>query len=299
MAEMYKALGRNLARQLTVQHLANRILRTLGHARLLPAAVWKRLPVDATFVVKLPEDAAFKYRSLPPDSIGRALYWRGIDGWETETIKLYFRLAAQSRVILDIGANTGVYTLIACAASSTSTVYAFEPVRHIYQLLAANLMINEWQGRCTIQNAAIADRVGKAQFHIPYGEIPTSASLQIGGFRGLKGNLVEVDVYRLDEMCSNNDIDLVKIDVEGFEDKVLVGMENILRESAPAILVECNPDGPYCQVDHLLSKFGYTFYHILAQGPVKMASIQPDVSQRYRNYLCLPEERLHFLQASK
>lgn len=284
---MYKPLGRQFARQLAANPARRRLLRALSRAGLLPPSVWKRLPVEATFSVELLDGDSFEYASVADDSIGRALYWRGIDGWETETINIYCRLAKQSRVIVDVGANVGVYTLIACAVNQQARVYAFEPVPQIYQRLANNVHLNQWQNRCTLKDIAVSNQSGRAQFHVPHGTVPTSASLSPDGFRGADGFLINVTVDTLDNVCHNEFIDLVKIDVEGFEDAVLLGMRGILQRSSPNIIVECNPDGPFREIEEILSEYRYSFFHLRTEGPLPTTHIQPDPEGRYRNYLCL------------
>ena len=98
----------------------------------MPSVLWRRLPVAGEFAVSLPEGGRFLYSSVHGDQIGRALHWRGLDWWESETIGVWLRLVAGASRVLDIGANTGVYTLLACAGNPTARVTSFEPVPHIF-----------------------------------------------------------------------------------------------------------------------------------------------------------------------
>ena len=87
----------------------------------------------------------------------------------------------------------------------------------------------------------------------------------------------------------------MKIDVEGFEDRVLEGMRRVLTESHPAIIVECHPDGPYRTVQKILAHYGYRFFALREPEPIAMVEIVPDVAGRYYNYLCMPEKRFEEL----
>jgi FkbM family methyltransferase len=284
----YKTLGRRGAALLTRSGPLRALLRKLGQADLLPRSVWERLPIEGTFSVTLPQGETFQYNSVAGDYVGRALHWRGVSDWEAETLAAFYSAAQTAQYVLDIGAHTGVYALIACAANPSATVYAFEPVPHVFDLLAANLRANNWEARCHAENVAIAATSGTTQFHVPRLTIPMTASLNVAGFRGLDGDLIDVRTTTIDEVCRGQKIDLVKIDVEGFEDQVLAGMQQSMRDSAPKIIVECNPDGPYRQVEALLTNFGYSFYHLGASGPVRVPHIIPDPTESCRNYLCLP-----------
>lgn len=298
MPRAYKIVGRRIARQIADWLVVRRALRVVSYTGLLPTAIWKRLPIEGSFSVWLPGGETFQYASIADDSIGRALYWRGTNAWETETIDIYYKLAKRSNIVVDVGANTGMYTSIACAANEQAKVYAFEPVPQVYHRLIANIELNGYQARCTLQNIAISSSNGTVQFHIPASTLPTSASLNTKGFRGYSGTVTNVPAATLDSICGNEQVDLVKIDVEGFEDQVLVGMQGILQKSAPAIIVECNCDGPYRQIEAILSKYNYSFFHLKSSGPQQTAHIQPDVTDHYRNYLCLPRQRIDALNLS-
>jgi hypothetical protein len=68
-------------------------------------------------------------------------------------------------------------------------------------------------------------------------------------------------------------------------------MSRILSRSRPAIVVECNADRPYREIQHRLDTQSYMFYHLTLRGPERKQSLMPDETERYRNYLCLPLER--------
>jgi FkbM family methyltransferase len=209
--------------------------------------------------------------------------------WETETVELYLKFARNARYILDIGANTGVYTLLACAANPNAQLVSIEPVPRLADRLRVNIEQNEWTERCEVHQAAVSNFVGITSFHIPNGDSPKSASLDTSGFRGYEGSLTEVPVTTVDHVCSDHmRVDLVKIDVEGYEDRVLEGMSSVLNNSQPFIIVECNPDGPFKRVQSLLEDYGYTFHHIRREGLVTVLDIAPDSKEKYRNFLCCP-----------
>ena len=105
------------------------MLRRASHAGILPAEIWKRLPAQAIFRVCLSREGSFQYAAATNDAIGRVLYWRGVTAFEAETTHIFRRLAENARVFLDIGANTGLYTLLACAANPDLRVLSLNPFR--------------------------------------------------------------------------------------------------------------------------------------------------------------------------
>src|SRR5690606_20518794 len=125
----------------------------------LPVPVWKRLPVTGAFQVEVDRRIAFTYVSSSRDAIGRALFWRGIHGeWEAETIPVFREYARYAGIVLDIGANTGFYSLLACSVNSRAQVYAFEPVPKIFDLLRQNIEANNFGVRCEPRAVAVSNQ---------------------------------------------------------------------------------------------------------------------------------------------
>lgn len=110
-------------------------------AGIVPSPIWKRIPVEEVFQVNI-GDTFFRYASLSADDLGRALYWKGIVGYESETIAVFCSIAQQARVIVDVGACTGLYSLVALAVSAKCRVIAFEPVVAVRERCKLNIAIN-------------------------------------------------------------------------------------------------------------------------------------------------------------
>lgn len=271
----WKDKGRLFARKLMHLSLLREVLRRLSMTGFLPPAIWKRLPVEVVFPVKLPDGRSFLYSATPNDVIARALYWRGLKDWESETIPVFYKTAQSAQIVLDIGANTGFYTLLACTANPNARVIAFEPVPRVYEKLMEHIRINHFDDRCEAHRMAVSNFVGTAQMHVPFGDLPTSASLNTDGFRGFSGILVEVPVTTVDAVMGDKPVDLAKIDVEGFEPQVLEGMRMTLRRFRPALFIECLPDGPYREVEEILKNLGYQIYLLSHNGPIQVEQVIP------------------------
>lgn len=284
---MAKKLLKGLLRTFTSVSVFRYTLLFLTKYNYLPRAIWIRLPVTGTYQVNPIPDCSFKYTFVPGDLVGNNLFWKGT--FETTTARLFFEFARTARSVLDIGSNTGYYTLLACAANPSANVISFEPVPAIRQALEKNIQVNNWQRRCSIFPHAVSNSIGIAEFSVLHGEIPASSSLNPQGFRGKRvSQILRVPTTTIDSMCGDrDDIDLVKIDVEGFEDKVLEGMSTVLTTLRPALIIEYNHDGPYQSVEQFLRKHGYAFfYRIEEKGPRRVSSIAPDEDDQDRNYFC-------------
>lgn len=263
----------------------------LSQRGYFPDWLRRRLPFTwrlGAFKVYFPGHCSFYYRAAEWDDFGTVLFWNGMTCWEPETLSVFLRLASSARTFVDIGAHTGWFSLLACAVNPEIQVVAFEPAPMIYQALRDNLELNRWTNRCSARNQAVAERCGTAQFHVS--EIPMTSSLNPNGFRGYSGTLVDVEVVALDSVFpENRRIDLIKLDVETFEDKVLRGMSRILHSSLPAVIIECLPDGPYREIQQIFGSEEYRFHHLRPEGPVERSEIAPDPGDIYRNWLCVPK----------
>jgi len=175
------------------------------------------------------------------DQIARIVWGRGWDGFERPLPFLFARLAQRSRTVLDIGANTGFYSLLAGHAGAT--VLAFEPIPSIASILEGNLRNNSLSNvqvfRCAVSNA-----VGRATMFLPkadHGLIETGASLN-REFQSEHNAEVDVEVCTVDQVSDGRQIDLIKIDVETLEEKVLSGARRTIVRCRPIISVEILSD---------------------------------------------------------
>jgi FkbM family methyltransferase len=213
-----------------------------------------------------------------------------LEGFEAETTWVFRGLARQSRVFLDIGANTGFFSLLACAENPSINVIAFEPVPRVFDRLNLNISLNHWEDRCQLSKKAVSDHSGMVSFYVPIDGVPRHARIKGSADLGVKCETIEVSMTTIDEAVRNvGEIDLVKIDVERAEDCVLRGMTKTLQESGPIIFIECVPRGPIDEVQSILKSFGYRFFQLDEHGPRLVSKITPDPTQKYRNYLCALE----------
>lgn len=149
-------------------------------------------------------------------------------------------LEYEQPVVLDIGANNGVFSLIA-AINPKMRVYAFEPTPSTYEILKRNMFLNNLDDRVRTFQLALADKKGTAILKYPKG----------GGADGLAciGNPLrfrewvefEVPVSTVDDFVREQGIDrvdLIKIDTEGCDLLVLKGAQELIRKFHPGILCE-------------------------------------------------------------
>jgi FkbM family methyltransferase len=165
------------------------------------------------------------------------------DDFEPPLPELVAELLARSNgSFIDVGAHTGVYTILACLTRPDLSAVAFEPYPEILEICRRNLEINGLLSRVDLRPVALSDRSGTATLHIPdpsHGMLETSSSLE-PDFKPAH-QLLEVPVRTLDELSIEGPIAVIKVDIEGHEDAFLNGARQTIDRERPIILVEILP----------------------------------------------------------
>ena len=178
-------------------------------------------------------------------SLETRLFWTGLENnsWEYMSRKIWISLCKQSDTILDIGANTGIYSLLAKVYNPHSKIIAFEPQPNIYEVLQKNIEINNFD--IQIENTALSNYKGEAKFY-NYGigtfltNNTTAGSLN-KDWRPKNQSHIIVQVNQLLNYIEETDImsiDLIKIDVETSEYEVLNGYGHYLYLHEAIIILE-------------------------------------------------------------
>jgi len=156
---------------------------------------------------------------------------------------------------VDVGANVGSYTVLACAARGASG-YSFEPVPATFARLQDNLRINDLGTRVTALNIGLADQPGGLRFSTD--QDCMNHVVAEGG--------IKVRVERLDDVLGDAAPSLIKIDVEGFETQVLGGAPvTLARPSLHSVIMELNGSGARygigdARILEIMAAQGFTTY---------------------------------------
>jgi FkbM family methyltransferase len=267
---------------------------------VLPDRIANRLPFLGRICVHGPDGLRLRLHTHGPrgkDRIAIKLARRGLWGYEGETIRIFLALAKEAQTVIDVGANTGLFALLAARANRAARVWAFEPVPFIFDMLQKNIRLNELDNLEAIP-AAVADFVGESTFFITRTQvgIPTDSS-SCQGFRD------QVDEFRLptttlDEFVRTRPIarlDLLKIDAEAAESKVIRGALQTIRRDRPCLILEVLENVDHHYVQESLHGLGYRFYHITPQCLQLHAELRGSLNVEQRNYLFVPIEKAGWL----
>jgi FkbM family methyltransferase len=162
--------------------------------------------------------------------------------WELFVDDILCALARPGGVFVDVGANMGYYTIkIGARLGPDGMVYSFEPNPETFGFLYDNVMMNAFESRSTLLKQAVGAEAGETWFSFQRREPGGGAVHE--EHRGDE-NEIRVPVVCLDDAIpADRTVDLIKIDVEGFEPQALKGMQGLLaRCPEAAVVVELSYD---------------------------------------------------------
>jgi FkbM family methyltransferase len=275
----------------------NGVLKRVGRSLPLPAL--RLLP--SAFI----NDTAFsghKCLDLPGSrKILMRPHWSvlslGTEGFSSkggETIRTFLHLLKGTKTFLDIGANIGIYSLLAGKAGVTR-ILAFEPVPRIFEELQYNLRINGLK-RVRCYQTAVADVEGIAPLYVPASDVPVESSLRSD--HRANTSTVKVQTITLDRLDAlrHPSVDLIKIDTEGTEPDVLAGARSILKRDEPVIICEVLSGLIEQHLHAVLDPFGYRYFWITDKGLVRKQTIEGDKTYTNLNYVFATDRRLAMLE---
>lgn len=146
-----------------------------------------------------------------------------------------------SRVIIDAGANIGVFSLFAKKLAPQATIYSFEPSPKTFQFLKYNLeknSINEIE----IYQQALGNRIGKTSLMIGGSALEASNMIFDSEFLEKNKDLFEksktISINTIDNFVRERDlkyVDFIKIDTEGYEKQIIEGAKETIKKLSPVI----------------------------------------------------------------
>jgi FkbM family methyltransferase len=230
------------------------------------------------------------------DDIQRCVFWQGAD-YERPVPGQLATLCDDASLFFDIGANFGYYSYYILQAHPKATVYSFEPNPRLYEQQVQACTLSRVQRRFFPQHLGLSDRAETLTLHISpndsghstFGDHPDVAPVAAA----------HVAVTRFDDWRERAGLPMperpswvAKIDVEGYEPRVLAGMEQALaRRAFKALCIEVNSftlrfcGSSSAELYAMLRGHGYAAY----DEAFRPATPQPD---ELRNIFFLPPEML-------
>ena len=230
---------------------------------------------------------------MSTDDVGFAAHVM-LDGyWEIWLTLFFSRLVKPGMTVVDVGANCGYYTLLfGQAVGSSGRVVAIEPVPSTAQLLALSIELNGYKPYTILHELALGKSAsGEAHIFIPPHE-PKNALV----VPRASANTIKVKTTNLDTLLKDLDrVDFVKIDAEGAEYDIICGMESVIAQHQPSVVLEFNAHR-YSDAKSFVSKLRTLFKRVRVlkfDGRLVSAADEELLDKRNR------EDFILFLEASE
>lgn len=220
-------------------------LRAIG--RVVLWQLWQRT-VKRPLFVSMP--GGHRLKCYPHSTAATGVLYCRLPEWEDMRFLIDFLRPGDT--FIDVGANVGVYTLLASSVADVNT-WAFEPSSSAFERLQENVELNELDSQVVTVQAAVGSSGGRVS--VTTGRDTVNRLV----LPGEATQSEEVELVTLDAALTTSaraSVRLLKIDVEGFEEQVLEGASDLLEEG-PAVIVEANdPSG----IARVLAPLGYLPY---------------------------------------
>ena len=224
--------------------------------------------------------------------IENEIFWNGIYSFdESISIQLWEKLSQSADFIIDIGANTGIYSLLAQATNPRAKVLAFEPIERVRKKLQANVLLNKFP--IEISGFAISDIDGAQLICDDLNlEHPYSTTLNKNFAEEIFSTIdtYEIEIRTLDGLIPSDSVEnsllLIKVDVEQHESYAIKGMLELIQNARPIILIEILTQEIGDEIFSHIKNLNYAYYRIdEVKGLTKLAALDVIQSSSNRNFL--------------
>ncbi len=278
-------IARTLYRAIPAKNAIFSLMRSMTSP---PYDVYKNLRFKGIVRVKI-DGSSFKINTDYDKYIETKLFWKGINAdYERMSFDLWISLSKKSKVILDVGANTGIYSLISKTVNPNAQVYGFEPMPDVYQQFFANEKLNNFGIHCL--DLAASNQDGTADIYTnPTEQLYTSTlNSENTVENSIKTTIKTITLKTWIEQNNIKNIDLMKVDVESFEPQVMEGMGEYLKLMRPTMLMEILSNEVGEAVEKQLEDCDYLFFNLDEKTkPVQVPHLN---AEGYLNHLICSKE---------
>ncbi len=220
-------------------------------------------------------------------------YWR-LKEIERETL---YKLAKNAKLVVDVGTNNGwlLMNISRIIKSNNGFVYGFEPHPDTFARCMNNIGKSNISN-CKVFNMGCGESESEMVMTVENESNSGRNRIDINANRSLSNKAVNIKITTLDKLLSSiGKIDLIKIDVEGFELQVLKGSDIILKQHKPVIFMEvddillrANNTTPAELFSFLADQYGYSFTYARTGNEVKKSDV---FTGCHMDIICNPGEK--------
>ena len=169
--------------------------------------------------------------------------------FDSGNLKIVCEYLNEDSVVIDIGANIGNHTLYFANERHVKKVYAFEPIKIVFDILKKNIKLNH------LEKVVDARCIGLSN-------VNSKASIKMYDLKNFGGTHIKecpegkIELVTLDSLNIKEQIDLIKIDVEQMDYEVVCGAENTILRDKPVIYIE-SFETEFPKTNDFLCSLGY------------------------------------------
>ena len=231
-------------------------------------------------------------------TFSRQIYWNQgaiLPIEDKMALEIYLRIASLCSTTFDIGCNSCQFSISACSANAGLEAYAFDLLPEAITIARKNVLINNIStARFHLENIGISDTCGTKL--VPLSKyspsLMTAFAIDTYTQTSLK-ELTRKDITTLDNYMNGFDVEsltgmsLFKIDVEGFEHRVLRGAEDTIQKLMPTMICEVRDKSSPKEIQEFLSRHDYAYFIITDTGISFSRDIY--IHDKFRDWLFIPK----------
>ncbi|MDD2723475.1 MAG: FkbM family methyltransferase [Methylovulum sp.] len=154
--------------------------------------------------------------------------------WEPQITSIFRKYVEEVSTVFDIGANFGFFSLMAGTSNHKGSIHIFEANPDLIHIIIKNVSVNGLTNRSKVNHFAVTNKSNEKVTINIFKDLWGSATLHDVNDKSLIDNSYEVESITIDDYCKKQliqNIDIIKLDIEGFEDKAYEGMREIIAAS--------------------------------------------------------------------
>jgi len=186
--------------------------------------------------------------------VGSSIHGCWLGSYEHEKQRIFRSHVRSGDVVYDLGANVGIYTLLASVLTGPSgRVYSFEPVPRNLRFLQKHLELNRI-ANVNVMDLAISSNDGCGQFDL--GHTPLTGRLLLSR----PPNVLDVRTAALDTLVFSGQIpppNVIKCDIEGGEAEALRGARRTLNQYRPTVFLATHGERVHAECCRILTELRY------------------------------------------
>lgn len=186
--------------------------------------------------------------------------------WETTALNLWAEACeGVEGTIIDVGAYTGIYSLLAAKVALKASIEAFEPLTQVFNRLKDNVLTNNLQTRIRLHNSALSNTNSPGIIHIT-GKSPLPSGSSVDPhpvFHDIA--IFPILMQTGDSLFEKENVRLIKMDVERHEHSVLLGFQKTLKYSRPICFIEILDKQALGTIMPIMQSLGYPTAELICE----------------------------------